>query len=462
MSTFLKLGMLGDRSGILFCAALGVATAAVLGLRLRSERSPQLPAILATVDTQKTYQSITGFGASTAYYQDWLVAHPQREAIYAALYSELRLDILRLRNTYEAGKPHFAAVEKEIFDGATHVLGHPPLVMISSWSPPAALKSLGQTRNGGTLTRRGGSYDYVGFAHWWRDSVVAYQQLGLSPDYVSIQNEPDWKAEWETCLFQPQETAQFASYSKALVAVSGALKTLPAPPKLIGPETLGVDNPQAFLPTNQTHLVDAVAHHLYKGGDESDPDSFNPQLHAIRDHYPRTPKFQTEFGRGDGFLTAWLIHNCLTEEDASAYLHWAAVWPDHEALITLNSPWSTSSWKTPQGFQRTDRFFALKHYSRFLKPGFIRVGIQAPAAELRLSAFLSPDGTQLVVVGLNTSELRTIPVGLGASGFVIQERYRTDFKRQENCKALAADDEKRSLVLPPHALATWVLSKDAP
>ena len=109
-----------------------------------------------------------------------------------------------------------------------------------------------------------------------------------------------------------------------------------------------------------------------------------------------------------------------------------------------------------------DRFFALKHYSRFLKPGFIRVGIQAPAAELRLSAFLSPDGTQLVVVGLNTSELRTIPVGLGASGFVIQERYRTDFKRQENCKALAADDEKRSLVLPPHALATWVLSKDAP
>jgi glucuronoarabinoxylan endo-1,4-beta-xylanase len=451
-----KTGAVGDRSGVLLCAALGIGVAGVLGLRVRSTLPPAAPTVEARIDPQTTYQTLTGFGASTAYYGEWLASHPQREAIYGALYGELKLDILRLRNTYVAGKTDFASADKENFAGATRALGHAPLVMMSSWSPPGALKSTGEAKNGGTLARRGGSYDYAGFARWWRDSLVAYKAEGIAPDYISIQNEPDWKDTWETCLFRPQETPEFASYSKALAVVAGTVKTLPTAPKLIGPETLGASNPQEFLPPTQAAQVDAVAHHLYNGGKETSPDSFLPALHALRESYPGMPKFQTEFGRGDGFQTAWLIHNCLTEEDASAYLYWAAVWPSADALITLEKPWTPADWKSPQGFVRTDRFYALEHYSRFLKPGYVRIAAQASAPELRLSAFLSPDKKTLVAVALNTAEARTLVLPLTVAGYAIRERYRTEFGRRESFKALASGEAD---TLPPHALLTWVLQK---
>ncbi|MBB6052574.1 glycoside hydrolase family 30 beta sandwich domain-containing protein [Armatimonas rosea] len=460
MASSSKTGVLGDRSGVVFCAALGVTVAAVLGLRFRAEspRAATPSGATLQLDLAKTHQKIEGFGASTAYYQEMLAAHPERKAIYAALFGELRLNLLRLRNTYEPGKPGFAAAERDIVAGATEVRGSAPELFLASWSPPAALKSTGSTKNGGTLARRNGSYDYAGFATWWRDSVVAYQRVGLAPTYLSIQNEPNWKDHWETCLFQPQESADYASYSKALTAVAGVVQPLNNAPKFLGPETLGAENPQAFLPPSQVGTVSAVAHHLYSGGKESAPDSFIPALRAIRQSYPNTPKFQTEFGRGSGFQTAWIVHNCLTEEDASAYLYWAGVWPGPDALITMENAWQRGSWKTPQGFTRTDRFTALEHYSRFIVPGSVRVEVQSALPSLKLSAFLSPDRQALVVVGLNTASGKPVALGTEVPGFALHEVYRTVFSGAERCQAVPLP-QNSTVSVPAQGLVTLVFTK---
>lgn len=454
-------GLLGDRSGVLFCAALGAAVATVLALRLRPAPTPAAAPPVVVLDTQKTYQTIEGFGASAAYYQDWIAAHPQHEAIYAALFGELRLNLLRLRNTYEPGKASFARAEKDIYAGATKQLGAPPQVLLASWSPPASLKSTGSAKNGGTLRKVAGRYDYAGFAQWWRDSVVAYQSIGLAPAYVSIQNEPNWKDTWETCLFQPNETGEQASYSKALSAVSEGLGTLSKKPKLLGPETLGADNPQAFLPPDQARTVAVVAHHLYNGGKESAPDSFIPALRAIRDSYPNQPKFQTEFGRGDGFQTAWVIQNCLTEEDASAYLYWASAWPSDDALITMENPWTPGAWKTREGYTRTDRFYAMEHFSRCITPGSVRVAATSADRALRVSAFLSPDKHTLVLVALNTADspVKRFPTEL--AGFRVEEAYRTEFLGKERFQALTPA-QRSALDIPSHALVTVVMKSARP
>ena len=379
----------------------------------------------------------------------------QRKAIYAALFGELKLEILRLRNTYEPGKARFAGSELEIFQGATQALGHPPLVMMSSWSPPGALKDTHDAKNGGTLARVGSGYDYAGFARWWTDSLRAYQALGIQPAYISIQNEPDWKDTWETCLFSPQETSERASYPKALAAVQESFANLATAPKLIGPETLGAENPQSYLPPASAASIAAVAHHLYNGGKETDPDSFLPALHALRDDYPNRPKFQTEFGRGDGFQTAWLIHNCLTEENASAYLYWASTWPGPDALITLESPYTPQSWKTPQGFTKTDRFYALLHYARFLSPGYVRVKTTSMSPEVRLSAFLSPDGKKLVVVALNVSEKNTHVLDTALAGFTPKEVYLSNFKT----KSWFVTAPTENISLPARTVVTAVFEK---
>ena len=62
--------------------------------------------------------------------------------------------------------------------------------MISSWTPPNYLKNNGSPI-GGTLARHSdGSYKYDEFAEWWASSLVAYEQLGITATYISIQNEP--------------------------------------------------------------------------------------------------------------------------------------------------------------------------------------------------------------------------------------------------------------------------------
>jgi glucuronoarabinoxylan endo-1,4-beta-xylanase len=360
-----------------------------------------------------------------------------------------------------SGADGLALSEQEILRGAEAATGGKrPAVMLSSWSPPARLKSNKDARNGGTLRTVDGGYDYAGFAQWWADSVRAYRAVGIMPQYVTLQNEPNWKADWETCLFRPQEEAGFAGYDKALVATSDAFQALPDPPRILGAETLGISSgdPETYLPPTNPDLIRrvyGVAHHLYNGGTHTDPDSFTPRLREIRNAYPDLPKFQTEFGRSDGFQTAWLIHNSLVEENASAYIYWAGVWNDSDCLITMENPWSRATWKTAQGFTLNDRYDALWHYAAFTEPGDVRVEATPVPPALRGSAFLSADGKRLTVITLNTSEKQTVTLAVQGAGFRVAQVYRTQFGTTERRRIQTAG----TLAQPPHSLTTWVLRR---
>lgn len=441
------------------CLATVACVGIVLALRTRAQQAER---VTVTINTTHTHQQLEGFGAATAFYQDWIVGHPSEDALYQALFADLKLEFLRLRNTYEPGKPEFAKADRTIVEGAAKALGHPIRLMMASWSPPAALKSNGVRAHGGTLVRRGAGYDYAGYGRYWRESLEAYAAQGIVPEYVSIQNEPDYLAEWDSCLLAGQETATQAGYDKAFDAVVESLAGLPKAPKLMGPETLGIggDKPERYFPPSDTarlQKLGAIAHHLYDGGTHVQPDSFLPRMHALRDAYPTVPKFQTEFSRSDGFQTAWLIHIALAEEEASAYIYWAALWPGDDCLISLEAPWKQASWKTPQGFAPTDRYFALKHFSYFLRAGYVRVDASVRRPELRASAYLSPDRKTLVAVVLNTSTSQTYPLELSLAGFSV--RRRRVFRTQEAVRERFQEQGRGTALLPPHAIATMVLEQ---
>ena len=73
-----------------------------------------------------------------------------------------------------------------------------------------------QRRRAGTLTKTAsGAYDYADFGTWWAKSLIAFATAagGIVPDYISIQNEPDFTTTNEgTCLFDPIEDATNAGY----------------------------------------------------------------------------------------------------------------------------------------------------------------------------------------------------------------------------------------------------------
>ncbi|MGC4067534.1 MAG: hypothetical protein QM784_23395 [Polyangiaceae bacterium] len=298
----------------------------------------------ATVEVSfdRRFQILEGYGAATAWFQDRITGNTL-PGMYEMLFPELGLDILRLRNRYERSETSDRNLdaEKEILERATKALGHAPRVLMTSWSPPGELKADGRERCRSnetcTLKKRDGKFVYEEFADYWKNSLLHYETLGIVPEFVSIQNEPDFiPPDWEGCRFDPSENAKFPGYDRALAAVHKKLSTLKHPPKMLGAETLGIHYSKAlnYLSSLDQRLLYGMAHHLYERGTDGvwdwrypGPDSYVDEMLSIAEG-TRLPIFQTEFmtdedkGIEGGFETAWLIHHTMVEEGAAAFVYW--------------------------------------------------------------------------------------------------------------------------------------------
>jgi hypothetical protein len=110
--------------------------------------------------------------------------------------------------------------------------------------------------------------------------------------------------------------------------------------------------------------------------------------------------------------TACLIHNCFTIGQDSGFNYWSLVWPvGGNGLVQIENPYNLSSWtNAPPGITTQSHgwwlmpaYWAMKHFSYFIQPGYKRVDATDNDNNIRTSAFLSPDNLRLVVVSINTN-----------------------------------------------------------
>ncbi len=423
---------------------------------------PEEPAAVH-VEAEVSYQTLEGFGASVGWYENLLIDNPHKAEIYDVIFEELGLDILRLRNRYRGEAEDFDSAAAELVEAATESLGRAPRVLLSSWSPPRALKANDREDCSGestcTLAKDENGFVYDAFADYWMESLAAYAQLGVVPEWISIQNEPDFiPPSWEGCKFAASETSQYPGYGVALERVHERLQELENPPKLLGPETLGLhwNKLEVYGPELDIDLLDGIAHHLYEGDAWEDPDLYIDPMRAARMQFPDKPKFQTEFsipGHDAYIETAWLIHNSLVEEHVASYLHWDLIWQWGDGLVALESPGSPGTWKTEKGYLVRKTYRSVQHYARFTEPGYVRVAAISTASALRSTAFLSPDEDRLVVVLVNTDEVprRTVISWAGVSAKA-SAVYRTS--ESEDFVDLGALPADKSVLVTPRSLIT--------
>ena len=69
--------------------------------------------------------------------------------------------------------------------------------LASCWSPPAFMKSNKKLTNGGNLLSE---YKNT-YAKYLVKFINAYKNEGINIDYITIQNEPNAKQFWESCLY---------------------------------------------------------------------------------------------------------------------------------------------------------------------------------------------------------------------------------------------------------------------
>jgi glucuronoarabinoxylan endo-1,4-beta-xylanase len=428
-----------------------------------------------TISTATQHQTLVGFGAAIAYYAGYLTGRNiPDDDIYQVLFADLGLDVLRIGNWYQNQRSTGTTTDTAFGDaaiagviqGATTALGHAPIVLMASWSPPSYLKSNGATKGTqGTLSSQNGEFDYAGFADWWVRSLSAYAAQGVTPDYVSIQNEPDYfNAGWETCLLSPAAAGGNAVYAQALDAVYQAFQsstTLAAKPQLIGPEPSGIANStvQNYLARLNMDEIAAVAHHLYNGGDgsaEPAPESFGTSMSRIAGAADGKPLFMTEFSPSAPTLigTAALIHQALTVEGVSAYVYWDLIWPPSTSshpLVTVPSPASVMA--PSKGYTLNDTYYAVQHFAKWTDPGWTRVDASSNLPAIKVSAFRSPDGGSLTVVLVNTgSDDRVVTLDAGGFPFASSALYRTSGTSERVSPAEFGPDN--SVSMPAQSIAT--------
>jgi len=445
-----------------------------------------------TVNPASTAQKVTGFGGASVYYQSWIKNLPaaDQEALFDTAFTGLNISLLRVGNWYQDEDITKIQDDIDIVKAAKTRLGDHMKIQMSSWSAPAKLKpsnSLngqdGHSKSDKTLKKANGdaygAYAYTDFANWWKKSLEAYKAAGISPDYVSIQNEPDMEATYEETLFEPTETNEIAGYKEALNAVYDAVK---GQTKLIGPEPLGIgySNFEKYAKELDGSKLDGYSYHLYHAGDGNDnsgnnyldPENFRKPMKAIADVYGKgdKPIIMTEFcpmldepREKDMLGLAQIMQIGFTDGRLSGYIAWQLFWGYHSQMIGVcpGAGWDLDgSGKyvcDDAGFKIFPEYHAMRHYSKFVNPGASVIATATDDANLKTVAFLSANGDSISTILINTGStaIQLDNPAIAGYGLVTAVQSKENGLKSKNISVAACT------VLPARSITTLVYKKGA-
>ncbi len=430
------------------------------------------------IDPAQRFQTLLGFGAGLAYMEDQIVAHPKKAELFEDMFVASGFEVLRIRNRFDDDNAAELAAATEILTSAATLSGRKPTVFMTSGSPPARLKANASRSCCGddgacTLSRaQAGGFDYDGLAEYWRASLQAHDDAGILPDFVSLQNNPNWVPEAPACVdacrFLPSEgvasmtlggelmDVAYPGYDEALRAVRGALDTLPSIPRLAAPELNSIDGLADYLTALDPVSYDVLSFHLY----ETDPLTLEPQqLEALRDLAEGTGHdlVQSEV-QVDGVGTAMLGHYSLSSANAVAYLAndfvaTGAQDEDSAALIALDG----------SGYTLLEPYYALAHYARHTEAGWVRVGLVSSSESVLATAWVAPDETALTVVLFNPGQDElSVEIAIAEelmSAFSASGVERTVFGTDERGAELGELADNGVVLLPARGMVTVALSQ---
>ncbi|XFE76057.1 glycoside hydrolase [Algoriphagus halophilus] len=118
-----------------------------------------------------------------------------------------------------------------------------------------------------------------------------------------------------------------------------------------------------------------------------------------------------DLGMESALYLARVIHQDLTISNASAWNWWLAVSPYNykDGLVYIDKN------KEDGAFYESKMLWTLGNYSRFVRPGFVRIEASINSDKLMGSAYIDPLSKQKVVVLVNP-EAKDIQVSLGGEG----------------------------------------------
>jgi O-glycosyl hydrolase len=154
-----------------------------------------------------------------------------------------------------------------------------------------------------------------------------------------------------------------------------------------------------------------------------------------------------------GFTWAQNIYTGLTAANLGAFLY---LWGANTSTTTVTGPNTGLVDVTGDTVATSGRLWAFASFSRFIRPGAVRIGTTTSRAGLEVSAFRNPGGSTAVVV-LNSSRSRQVATfslrGLGAAHAT---PYLTDTTHQLFAQPpITVRNSAFTATLPPRSLVTY-------
>jgi O-glycosyl hydrolase len=467
-------------------AAASVVAGAALAI------APALPASadsVATINGAITYQRIAGFGSSEAFGQAEQImdapAAAQQEAL-DLLYSPVSgagLTILRnevgadpgntIEPTAPAGPdatPSYVSLQSIDSDMGQLWLAQTIRkqygvrdVFADAWTAPAYMKTNDSTSNGGTLcgvpgaTCASGNWERA-YANFLVKYARDYAQAGIPLSYIGFENEANLAPGYDGMVMTPAQTADFAPVIGRALATSGL------PTRLECCAAEGWDYATQYASAIEAdpaalHYVSLFTSHGYTEWPTFEVPGWDKAVWETE--WSTFEAWDPAWDDGtdaSGFTWAQHIYTGLTSANLNAFLYWwGSSEPtfngDNESLIQING--TTVS---PSG-----RLWAFANYSRFVRPGAVRIGTTTTDTGLDLTAFRNLDGSVAIVVLNTDTSSDTVSFSLqnlGLSSWSGVTPYVTDSASDTAAQPrLQAQSGTFTYTLPARSLVTFVVSR---
>jgi O-glycosyl hydrolase len=260
-----------------------------------------------------------------------------------------------------------------------------------AWSAPGYMKTNGDENNGGMVKPEW----EAAYARYLAQYTRFYAQEGIRITDLGFTNEPDFTAPYASMRYTPAQAAHFI----------GVLGPIARGVRLVCCDSFGWDQAKEYTNAIQAdpqarRWVKTFTGHAYASPVTSPQPTDRKTWMSEWNPSGTTWNENWDDGSGyDGFAIAQNIHDALALGDVSAYIYWVGA-----SLGATRAPIQID--QANRTYHVSKRLWAIAAYSRFIRPGAVRLDTRVTDPALRVSAFRNDDGGT-VIEALNTG---TAPV----------------------------------------------------
>jgi O-glycosyl hydrolase len=443
------------------------------------------PGATVTIDGAKRFQRIAGFGVSEGFGQaKALMNMPAsvQQQVMSLLYSPTRgagLTILRNEISADRGftiepraptgpaaKPTYLSLAELDQDQgqlwfAKHIKAdYGASVFADAWSAPAFMKTNDSATSGGAVCGvpdancRSGDWRQA-YADYLVQYAKDYAAAGVPLAYVGPENEGNLAVPQDSMIMSPAQTANFIPVLGATLARSGVSTRVEccateswsyAQQYAAAIETDQAANTATALFTSHGYFV--APHSPLRGWSKP---VWQTEW-APFDHGPSDPAWD-DGSVSSGFAWAQNIYAGLTTANLGAFLY---LWGANTSTTTVTGPNTGLVEVKGNTVTTSGRLWAFASYSRFIRPGAVRIGGSSSQTGLEVSAFRNRDGSIAVVVLNRTHLHQTATFSLRGLREAQVTPYLTDTRHDLSAQAsITIRNRAFTASLPSRALITY-------